>query len=56
MDKIKIKELAEYCKSINIDCSVCKKKGACMEFEAKIEDISPVGIVELVNCNQEIWF
>lgn len=56
MEKIRIKELAEYCNSINIDCSVCEKKGACMKFEARIEDISPMGLVELVNSNEEINF
>lgn len=56
MESIKIKELAEYCNSINIDCSVCKKKSACMEFEVRIEDISPIGLVELVNGNEEILF
>lgn len=56
MERIRINELAEYCKSISIDCSICEKKGACMGFEARIEDISPIGLVELVNGNQEIEF
>lgn len=56
MESIRIKELAEYCNSINIDCSVCEKKGACMGFEARIEDISPIGLVGLVNGNEEIVF
>lgn len=56
MESIRIKELAKYCDSIDIDCSVCKKKDACMSFEERIEDISPIGIVELVNSNSEIVF
>lgn len=56
MEKIRIKELAKYCNLINIDCYICEKKDACDSFMNRIEDISPIGIVELVNSDKEIIY
>lgn len=56
MEEIKISELANYCKSIEVDCSICENKDACDAFSEKIEDISPKGLMELVNVDKTITY
>lgn len=56
MEKIQIKELAKYCNSININCSICEKKDACDSFTNIMEDLSPIGVVGFVNSNEEIIY
>ena len=52
---MKIKELAEYCKSIDIDCENCKYHELCnQKLPWRLEDISPYGLVELVESNEEL--
>ena len=53
-----IKELAHYCKSINIDCDRCEHKSECQKMSAHLEDISPCGVVQMVEENrdtQALW-
>ena len=53
-----IKELAEYCKTIEINCDKCGHKGECKKVSSYLEDISPYGIVQMVEENrdtQALW-
>ena len=51
---MKIRELAKYCESINIDCDVCENKKECDDFQYKLEDISPCGLVEMIDEDKSI--
>lgn len=44
-----VKELGEYCNSININCDVCEHKKECEKFTNVIEEISPCGFINLAN-------
>lgn len=53
-----IKELAEYCRTIDIDCDKCEHKSECQKMSAYLEDISPYGVVQMVEENrdtQALW-
>ena len=50
----KIRELAEYCCSIEIDCDKCEHKELCDGLQYKLEDISPLGLIDLVDENTEL--
>ena len=52
--EIVLSELADYCKSIDIDCDVCTKQAECKKMLAALEDISPYGLIKLVNSNKII--
>ena len=45
---MKVKELAEYCKSIEIDCYVCRYKEKCEKMTNILEEISPIGLIEFI--------
>ena len=49
---MKIRELAEYCSSIEIDCDKCEHKELCDGLQYKLEDISPLGLIDLVDENK----
>ena len=51
---MKIRELAEYCNSIEIDCDKCEHKELCDGLQYKLEDISPLGLIDLVDENMEL--
>lgn len=51
---MKIKDLAKYCESINIDCYKCEKTKECKIFQENLEDISPYGLIDLIEKNKEI--
>ena len=51
---MKIKDLATYCKSIEIDCDICEHKRECAKLQAFLEDQAPYGVVRLVEHNEEI--
>ncbi len=51
---MKLKDLAVYCKSIEINCDVCEHKSKCEEMQADLEDLSPYGVVKMVEDNKEI--
>ena len=51
---MKIRELADYCKSIDINCDECMHKGKCDNMQNMLEDISPLGIVDMVDENTDI--
>ena len=42
---MKIRELADYCKSININCDECIHM---------LEDISTLGIVDMIDENEDV--
>lgn len=48
-----IKELANYCKSIEIDCRKCEHKEKCREMQEHLEDLSPFGVVKMVESNMD---
>ena len=51
---MKIRELADYCKGIEIDCDKCENKGYCNTMTYRIEEISPRGLVEMVDSNIDL--
>lgn len=50
---MKFKDLAKYCRSIDIDCGICEHKDECEIFTSAIENASPAIIVEMVDDNKE---
>lgn len=49
MDEIvSLSKLAEYCKSIDINCDVCEHQKECKKMSSSLEDISPYGLVKKV--------
>lgn len=52
--KVKIKDMAVYCKSIEINCDICEHKRECEEMQSFLEDLSPYGVVQLVKENRDI--
>lgn len=51
---MRIRELAEYCNSIEIDCDKCENKAQCEEMGNILQDISPFGVVDFVDKNTEL--
>lgn len=51
---MKIRELADYCKSININCDECMHKKECDNWEDNIAYASPVMIVDMVDKNKDV--
>lgn len=51
---MKIRELADYCKSIDINCDECIHKKKCDNMQSMLKDISPLGIVDMVDENEDI--
>ena len=49
-----IRELANTCKKNNIDCENCSHIDECKVLTNKLEDISPIGLIELIDNNEEI--
>lgn len=47
-------ELAEYCKSIEINCDVCEHNEECVTFQERLEDISPYGLIDLLEKNDKL--
>lgn len=51
---MKIRELADYCKSININCDEYIHKKKCDNWEEVIAYASPVMIVDMVDKNKDV--
>ena len=51
---MKIRELAKYCESIDIDCDVCANKKECDDFQYRLEDMSPFGVVGMIDNNIDL--
>lgn len=51
---MRIRELAEYCSSIEIDCDKCENKELCDGLQYKLEDISPLGLIDFIDKNTEL--
>jgi len=51
---MKITELADYCKSIGIDCEECEHEDECKQLINKLEDISPFGLITLIEIDDEL--
>ena len=51
---MKIRELAEYCKSISIDCSKCEHQAQCQQLAYELEEMSAFRVVELIDDNEEL--
>ena len=54
MKHMKIRELADYCKSIDINCDKCIHKKKCDNMQNMLEDISPLGIVDMIDENEDV--
>lgn len=52
--EISLSDMAEYCKSINIDCDICIYKEKCEQMLRDIEDISPYGLIKYVKENKKL--
>ena len=49
MDEIvSLSELAEYCKSIDINCDICTHQKECKKMLSSLEDISPYGLLKKI--------
>lgn len=46
---MKIRDLAEYCKSICIDCENCTHATECDNLQNELEDASPFSVVDMVD-------
>ena len=51
---MKIKDMAVYCKSIEINCDICEHTEECRAMQADLEDLSPYGVVKMVENNKDI--
>ena len=51
---MKIRELAKYCESIDIDCDKCEHKKECQKLAYELDEISAIGVVELIDSNKEL--
>lgn len=49
---MKLSELAEYCKTV--DCTECEKENYCISFTSRIENITPIGLINLVEDDEDI--
>lgn len=49
-----IRELANICKERNIDCDDCPHINECNTLTNKLEEISPMRLIELIDNNEEI--
>jgi hypothetical protein len=50
-----INELAEKCKQREINCTDCPYNEPCEKLTDELQDISPIGLVDMVKDNQIIW-
>ena len=51
---MKIRELADYCEKIKADCNKCKYNRFCETMDRRIQYISPKGLVEMVDSNEDL--
>lgn len=51
---MKFSELVEYCEEIHVNCTECEKEDCCMNFQNRIEDISPMGLMMFVKDDENI--
>ena len=51
---MRIRELAMKCKDREIDCDFCPYKEICDNLQEQLEDISPCGLVEMIDEDKSI--
>lgn len=51
---MKIRDLAEYCKAICIDCDNCVHTAECNNLQNELEDISPYSLIDILDRNVDI--
>jgi hypothetical protein len=51
---MKIQDLAVYCRTIEINCDICEHKRECKAMQAHLEDLSPYGVVKMVDNNENM--
>lgn len=51
---MKIRELAMKCKDREIDCNFCPYEEICDNLQEQLEDISPCGLVEMIDEDKSI--
>lgn len=52
-ERMKFKELAEYCKELG-DCDDCEHKKECEHFTERLENISPIGLMNFISENENL--
>lgn len=52
---MEIRELAKKCKERNVECDNCPYVEECEQLTGILEDISPVGLINMVNENHKIY-
>ncbi len=52
---MRLSELVKHCEEVHIDCNKCTCKENCENLAYDLEDISPIGIVELVKADEDIF-
>ena len=51
---MKIRDLAEYCEAICIDCDNCVHTAECNNLQNELEDISPYSLIDILDRNVDI--
>ena len=51
---MRIRELAMMCEDRDIDCDFCPYKEICDNLQEQLEDISPCGLVEMIDEDKSI--
>ena len=51
---MRIRELAMKCKDREIDCDFCPYEKICDNLQEQLEDISPCGLVEMIDEDKSI--
>ena len=51
---MKFSELVKKCEEVQIDCDKCEAQKECAKFAAFMEDMSPIGIKDLVEKDKEL--
>lgn len=52
---MKFSELVDYCKSIEVDCTKCEKADCCSYLSSRLENISPIGLMDFIEDDEEIF-
>ena len=51
---MKLNDLAKYCETINTNCEKCLYKDNCEKLAYELEDISPFGLLKMVEENIDV--
>lgn len=51
---MKLSELVACCKSVDADCIKCEKEDCCSYLSSILETITPIGLMNLIEDDEEI--